>query len=371
MSHLPSITTFNPVSKTTKRENWLTYVNRTIQDLPSDKDKIQVFGSGLTGEVKTWLEELSLVLKKKYSTVEELFLARWVNKTKTQQTLELEVKLELQEEELASVEVQIGAVLASRQVPSSMSPSIPLPDNHSLHNRILDADESFTAAPAALQDAKGTDNCTIAFTEILNALYVLGEKKGMERGRSERGESKQKMQEEPRMVAAVQPNKGIVLEGFEPDFPDEDPVMPLHSLSPPTFKVTAVQTEPLAEPVATGQVANPLHVTPDISFPSTQRHSRRCRRGSRKPKPKPSLPSEPQPAPSRPNSPVITRKHPNGIGPNKPVEVHVIQDAQYKSKPKGRRCQDKGQSWYGSPMFSELGRILVMLGRSRRFDLFS
>jgi hypothetical protein len=370
MSHLPSITTFNPVSKTTKRENWLTYVNRTIQDLPSDKDKIQVFGSGLTGEVKTWLEELSPVLKKKYSTVEELFLARWVNKTKTQQILELEAKLELQEEELASVEVQIGAVLASRRVPSSMSPSIPLPDNHSLHDRILGADEPFTAALAALQDVKGTDNCTIAFTEILNALYVLGEKKGMERGRSERGESKQKMQEEPRMVAAVQPNKGIVLEGFEPDFPDEDPITSSRSLCPPTFKATAAQTEPLAEPVATGQVANPLHVTHDKSFPSTQRRSRR-QRGSRKPKSKPSLPSKSQPAPSRLNSPVITRKHPNGIGPNKPVEVHVIQDARYESKPKGRRYQDKGQSWYGSPMLSELGRILVMLGRSRRFDLFS
>jgi hypothetical protein len=320
---------------------------------------------------------LSPVLKKKFCTVEELFTARWVKKINLQHVRKLESKLERQEEDLAFADIQISTVLSSQKVPRM--PSILPPDNHLLHNRILDADEPFKVALTVLQDAKGLKDSMEAFTTVLNVLYVLGEMRGIEKGRSDSVGLKEKRQhpveEETRVVAGVQSQnrKAIVLEGFEPDIIDlddeEDPETP-HPTSQPTFAIAAVQTEPLANHVTASPNVYSPPTAPDKSFSSIQHRLRRRRRRSRKSKAK-AVQTDSEPAPSGPNSPVFTRKHPEGIGLGKPVEVHIIQDARYDSlKPKqGKRSRE--ESWHGHPMLSELGRILVMLGRSRRFDLFS
>jgi hypothetical protein len=214
---------------------------------------------------------------------------------------------------------------------------------------------------------------------VLNVLYVLGEMRGIEKGRSDSVGLKEKRQhpvkEETRVVTGVQSQnrKASVLEGFEPDIIDlddeEDSETP-HPTFQPTFAIAAVQTEPLANHVTASPNVYSPPTAPDKSFSSIQHRLRRRRRRSRKSKAK-AVQTDSEPAPSGPNSPVFTRKHPEGIGLGKPVEVHIIQDARYDSlKPKqGKRSRE--ESWHGHPMLSELGRILVMLGRSRRFDLFS
>jgi hypothetical protein len=344
---------------------WIDAVNEhcKLHNLTTDEAKLDVVWAHVGGEAKEWLESLPKVLSKDWEKLDYLFDSWWVKGYDEEMFAELCEDLEEAPYGIFSVNL-LEETEAERRL------------DHELQ-AAGGAEKAFAVACSAL-GLKGAEDTRIS---LLRAIWTFAIGQGGEAGKRE---GIQLGIEQEKKRAVVEKEESKWKGSSSPKVPKKtySSVAIATSPSPPTTSLS-VQTETIEDsgPLKWSDDAEslPIHSSsaPAIRnldslssgnakpFATLQTRSRRCHQKSGKSK---SITN------SKPTStsttPVITRKHPNGIGKGKPCEVFNVQDIPFGSHPSGQRRRREGE-WYSRSVLSELGRMLVQLGRSHRFELFS